>query len=68
MRVADAWSIPLLKMQFHFQHRKKQLAPVPPVQLLGILALHDAGMRFVNMLVGKYKGAGLKLEEGGDTP
>jgi hypothetical protein len=68
MRVANARSIPPLKTQLHFQHRKKQLVPVPPVQLLGALASCNAGTRFVNVLVGEHKGVGLMLEEGGDTP
>ncbi len=65
MCVADARSIPLTKRQHHFQNGKKRLAPVPPVQSLGVLASRDAGMRFVKALVGKHKGVGLKLEEGG---
>jgi hypothetical protein len=51
-------------MQLHFQHGKKQLAPIPPVQPLGILALHDAGRRYMSMLLIKHKDAGLKSEEG----
>jgi hypothetical protein len=34
-------------------------------RLLGVLALRDAGMRFVNALVGKHEGAGLKSADEG---
>jgi hypothetical protein len=34
-------------------------------RLLGVLALHDAGMRFVNTFIGEHEGAGLKSVDKG---